>query len=296
MILPKIGIITVLYRSESVLEDFFLSLEKQKYKNFILYVIDNASPDNSLELSYKLASKCTFETVHIANDINYGIAKGNNIGIKEALANSCELILLSNNDVVFDENTIDFLYEGLREQKADMVVPKIYFWQTNKIWLAGGGFTRHNGWVTHYGYMKEDALIYNNSMSVDYSPTCFMLIRKELFDIVGFMDEKYFVYWDDTDFIYRAIHEKFKLWYIPQSIVEHKESTSTGKQSDFSIYYLNRNFIYFTCKNHTLFVAIYYIMFHFFMLIFKRIFTLSFHQWRLAINATISGVILYFSR
>ena len=44
----KIGIVTVLYNSEKVLQDFFISLNTQTYKNFILYVIDNNSPDNSL--------------------------------------------------------------------------------------------------------------------------------------------------------------------------------------------------------------------------------------------------------
>lgn len=56
----KIGIVTVLYNSESVLSDFFTSLEQQTYKNFILYVIDNASPDNSLQIAREMADKMPF--------------------------------------------------------------------------------------------------------------------------------------------------------------------------------------------------------------------------------------------
>lgn len=71
----KIGIVTVLYNSESVLSDFFTSLEQQTYKNFILYVIDNASPDNSLQIAREMADKMPFRVVFIENPVNGGIAR-----------------------------------------------------------------------------------------------------------------------------------------------------------------------------------------------------------------------------
>jgi GT2 family glycosyltransferase len=117
-----------------------------------------------------------------------------------------------------------------------------------------------------------------------------MLIRKEVFDKVGLMDEKYFVYGDDTDFVYRAIHKNRTLWYLPQSIVYHKESTSTGKQSDFTIYYQWCNFVYFTRKNRSFLLALYYIGFNFFAHFFKRTFTMNFHQWKLFLKAYWNGL------
>lgn len=292
----KIGIVTVLYQSETVLPDFFDSLAKQTHKHFILYVIDNKSPDNSLNLARKLATEVSFQTEIIANDDNYGIAKGNNIGIQKALEDCCDFILLSNNDVVFGKDTIEVLLAGAEKQKADMAVPKIYFWRTNQLWLAGGGHYWYNGWSKHFGYMQEDTGQYNTPKSVVYSPTCFMLIRNEVFDKVGLMDEKYFVYWDDTDFVYRAIHKKQILWYLPQSLIYHKESTSTGKQSDFSMYYQYRNFVYFTCKNRPFLLALYYIGFNLFVHFLKRIFTMNFHQWKLVVKAYWEGLLLFSRR
>lgn len=55
---PKIGIVTVLYKSANVLKEFFECLDAQTYKNFILYIIDNASPDNSVEPLPAIHSKC----------------------------------------------------------------------------------------------------------------------------------------------------------------------------------------------------------------------------------------------
>ena len=68
-----------------------------------------------------------------------------------------------------------------------------------------------------------------------------MLIRKELFEEIGYMDEAYFVYYDDTDFVYRALRRGHNVLYVPESFLQHKESTSTGgKKSDFTLYYDTR--------------------------------------------------------
>src|SRR5574344_12596 len=99
---PMIGIVTVLYNSESVLDDFFLSLEKQTFTHFRLYVIDNKSPDQSLAVSRNLLEKSTLDFALIENATNEGIAKGNNLGIKAALEDGCNYVLLSNNDVVLE--------------------------------------------------------------------------------------------------------------------------------------------------------------------------------------------------
>jgi GT2 family glycosyltransferase len=288
----RIGIVTVLYKSETVLDDFFRTLNEQSYKNFILYIIDNKSPDNSLNKSKELANHVCFETKFIENDDNYGVAKGNNQGIEAALKDNCDYVLLSNNDVVLQPDTIEKLYLGLKENDADMAVPKIYSHDTGLIWAAGGKFTKYNGATIHIGIEEKDTGKYDKNYQVDYSPTCFMLIKRNIFSIVGMMDEKYFVYFDDTDFVYRAREKKIKLFYIYNSIIIHKESTSTGKMSDFSMYYLIRNRIYFA-KKHRRFFYVFYIenlIYHYSIRWFKMI--RNRHQWRLMLKAMYDGVIL----
>jgi len=288
----KIGIVTVLYKSETVLEDFFSTLNEQSYKNIILYVIDNKSPDNSLQKSKELAKAVWFETKFIENEDNYGVAKGNNQGIEAALKDNCEYVLLSNNDVVLKHDTIEKLYIGLLENNADMAVPKIYFFGTNLIWMAGGKFTWYNGANKHFGYKKKDRGQFDKCKKVDYAPTCFMLVKREVFTIVGMMDEKYFVYFDDTDFVYRAIKKRQRLFYIPNSILEHKESTSTGVKSDFSLFYSIRNRIYFA-KKYRLFFYFFYIenlLYHYSIRWLKMINNRN--QWKLMLKAMREGVIL----
>ena len=290
----KIGIVTVLYNSETVLTEFFETLAKQTYENFILYVVDNLSPDRSLEVSKKLAEYHQFKTVIIENDANYGVAKGNNIGVQRALKDGCDLILLSNNDIALRNNSIKNLIIGLDEKNADMAVPKIYIYDTNKIWAAGGDFIKKNGLTKHNGEGEEDKGQFNLSRKVVYAPTCFMLIRKEVFNDVGMMDENYFVYYDDTDFVYRALNKYDKeLWYIFDSEIYHNESTSTGKMSDFSIKFLWRNLVYFALKNYKPVYGWYVLTYNFLYILIILFFRYSLKQWKIALNAYKEGLSLY---
>lgn len=298
--MKKIGIVTVLYNSGPVLEDFFYSLEAQSFKCFKLYVIDNNSTDNSVEVTKLLMKKVNFETELIEEKTNWGVAKGNNIGIKKSLKDGCNYVLLSNNDVVFDRSVIKVLYDAINEENATIVVPKFYFWNTDKIiWCAGGYFSWLRGTSMHYGGYKYDNGQFNQRKCITYCPTCFMLIASNVFDRVGFMDEKYFVYSDDSDFCWRATKiGNEKMMYIPQALILHKESYSTGGvMSDFGLYYISRNRVYFALKHfswiHKVYYFIYIFIIHFFL---KDCWALSIRQQRIMYNAFQDGFKLFYKR
>lgn len=278
----KIGIVTVLFNSAPVLKEFFETLNIQTYKNFVLYAVNNSSPDNSLELTKEYSKECFFETIIIDSPENVGVAEGNNLGIKKALEAGCTHILLSNNDIVLEKDTIEKLFSKHIELNADLSVPKIYYAGTNKLWLGGGYFNKIRFTGMHTGILEEDKGQYNEIKCITYAPTCFMIINSQIFDEVGFMDKKYFVYYDDTDFVYRCIFEKGKkLIYIPESTLQHKVSCSTGDESDFSIKYLHRNWIYFARKFNKHFYLFYVecMLFHLTIRNFKL--RKNRHKWNL---------------
>jgi GT2 family glycosyltransferase len=266
-------------------------LNQQSYDNFVLYVIDNNSPDKSLELSKNLSRSVFFETKFIDNDDNYGIAKGNNQGIEAALKDNCSYILLSNNDITLRYDAIEKLYLGLKETNADMVVPKIYYHNTNKIWSVGGKFIRIIGSTKQRGQHIEDIGQYDSNCKTEYAPTCFMLLNRNIFLDVGLMDEKYFVYYDDTDFLYRAFLKGKVLFYIYHSIVSHKVSISTGSNSDFFFYYVFRNRIYYIRKHFGKgFYFIYFIniLYHYSIRNLKML--KDRHGWKVVKKALIDGL------
>lgn len=269
----KIGIVTVLYNSEKVLDGFFQSLNGQTYKNFVLYAVDNNSPDESLKRIKALMVSSSFETILIEETNNWGVAKGNNIGISKALEDGCDYILLSNNDIEFGGATIENLFSGLRRNLASMVVPKVLYFDSGRIWMAGGEFINFLGICRQYGCSQVDNGQYDVEKRITYAPTCFMLIEKSVFGEIGLMDEKYFVYYDDTDFVWRVTMKRhLPMFYIPSSVVRHKVSSSTGgSESDFTKYFSSRNFAYFTKKNYSYVHFLYAISFDFFLHIWHNV-------------------------
>jgi GT2 family glycosyltransferase len=248
---PLIGIVTVLYNSDAVLDDFFASLAKQEQPRLKLYVIDNSPTDSGTEMSRTLASLHGIDTTIVFNEANAGVARGNNQGIGMALADGCEYVLLANNDTDFrDPCVISHLLQRCVETGSVAAVPKIFYHGGNRIWCAGGWFERFKGITKHVGDRVEDHGQFDAETFTDYAPTCFMLLHKTVFECIGTMDETYFVYFDDTDFVWRMRCADIRLLYVPSSRVAHKVSASTGGgESTFGLFYLTRNRLYFSRKN-----------------------------------------------
>jgi GT2 family glycosyltransferase len=249
---PLVGVVTVLYQSDDVLDDFFASLKMQNHVNLKLYVIDNSPKDSGSIMARKLALEAGIDAEVVFNNANAGVARGNNQGIVMALANDCEYVLLANNDIEFrDSSTIANLIMPIEASTALIATfPKILYHGTNRIWCAGGTISRLKATTSHIGDGDEDLGQFDKPGFSEYAPTCFMALHKSVFDHVGMMDENYFVYYDDTDFVLRMNRAGIRLRYVPASLVAHKVSFSTGgDESPFSLFYCTRNRIYFSRKN-----------------------------------------------
>jgi len=242
-----VGVVTVTHNSASVIRGFMDSLLKQTHTELILYVVDNASSDETLRL---LSEYQHAKMVLIPNTANLGVAEGNNIGIRAAMKEGCSFVLLINNDTVFAIDLVAKLLEGLNQHRSEMIIPKIlYFDQPERIWCAGGTFSWIRGSARHWGLDQKDNQSFDQPREVSYGPTCCMLIKCEVFEQIGLMDPAYFVYFDDTDFCRRAYRAGIRLFYLPSARLLHKVSSLTGSQSDFTIRHLVRNHVYYLLKN-----------------------------------------------
>jgi hypothetical protein len=244
----KIGIVTVLYNSAQVLEGFFASIEAQTYREFIVYCVDNQSTDGSGDLCARRGLPYRL----ISNAANLGVAAGNNQGIRAAIADGCEYVLLINNDTEFESDLVAKLLEAARDDSVDMVCPKIlYFDVPDVIWAAGGKFQPLFGHrCIHIGENEIDKGQYDKRRFVQYVPTCCVLIRRSVFEDVGLMDSRYFVYVDDVDFMFRAARAGKRLLYVPEATLLHKVGRLTGGEaSPFSIRMGTRNRIFFHLKH-----------------------------------------------
>jgi hypothetical protein len=249
----KIGIVTVLYHSDSVLEDFFKSISSQLYEHYMLYIVDNSVNEQSTHLIHTLLETYSLKekVVYLPSSSNYGVAKGNNVGIKKALEDQCDYVLLSNNDIFFDDPMLfqKILKVHAEDQNKLIVSPKVYYYNSNLIWFAGCRFRKTVANPIHFGFQEEDKGQFDTPFYCNSGPTCFVLFHKSVFEKVGLMDEKYFVYMDDIDFFYRCQKEHIFNYYEPSIHIQHKESISTGgRGSDFTFKYTFRNRLYFIHK------------------------------------------------
>ena len=256
----KIGLVTITLNSENVITGFINSVNNQNYSNYRLYVIDNNSTDNTLGKLNELVNKD--KIVIIENNFNNGVAGGNNQGILKALEEGCEYVILINNDTEFEESLLLKLLNTAQKLKYSIVVPKmLYYSEPEIIWFGGGYLKRSAGFRNyHVGMGEKDDGQYTDK-EITYAPTCCALIHRSVFNDVGLMDEKYFVYFDDTDFWYRVMkHGKHKMIYINEVLFYHKVGSLTKSKNgtrynfkfgDFAIKYTTRNRVYYLRKQKT---------------------------------------------
>jgi GT2 family glycosyltransferase len=248
---PFVGVVTVLYQSDEVLPDFMRSLSALRGQGRIkLYVVDNSPKISGTDLAKTLAAQSSIDAICVFNGSNVGVAAGNNQGIRMALADGCTHVLLANNDTAFGPDAVAELLSRMRDNGARAATPKIHYHGSNLIWYGGGDFNPWTVRCPHLGMLEQDRGQRDRIGYTAYAPTCFMLVESKVFVQIGIMDERYFCYYDDTDFAWRLAQAHIGLLYAPSSVVEHKVSTSTGGDlSPFSLYYMNRNRVYFARKN-----------------------------------------------
>ncbi len=284
--MKKIGIVTITYNSAQVIEPFMDCTLRQTHSNFILYIIDNVSSDNTLGLLRKYRDD---RIVLLANDKNIGVAAGNNQGIRQAIDDGCEEILIINNDVEFENTLLEKLSRQLVELNCSLVAPKMmYYPETNLIWWAGTKFTEKDGCMTnHIGIQQEDKGQFDKIEPMDYAPTCCVLLKKEVVHDIGFMDEKYFAYYDDTDFFYRIYKQgKHQLFYYPFVKFYHKVGgLSNMKEGNAKKFKFNNFYIHLITRNHVYYLrkqkrwrAWYNIIYFYFRMNLRFLFSGKYHR------------------
>ena len=130
--MAKIGLVTVLYKSDNVLDGFFKSISIQTYKDYVLYLIDNSSSDATDALIQRLAQTCPVSRYyHIKSPGNIGVAAGNNAGIKKAIddhqitsAEYEEIMAIADEDGVIDPQERQLL-ALLHDMIADKSVKRV---------------------------------------------------------------------------------------------------------------------------------------------------------------------------
>ncbi|MEI6887713.1 MAG: glycosyltransferase family 2 protein [Bacteroidota bacterium] len=242
---PLVSIITVNYNQPEVTLAFLDSIKKITYPFYEIIVVDNASPSKKPAI---LKEKHP-DIILLESDKNLGFAGGNNLGIRIAKGS---FHLLINNDTEVDPGFLEPLVSKLQQDPSlGVVSPKIrYFYQPMLIQYAG--FTPINPITVRnrgIGFQEVDTGQYNKDSYTEYAYGAAMMIPVDVMKKTGLMADIFFLYYEEMDWIHRIKDFGYKIGYVHNSLIFHKDSVSTGTMSPLKIYYLNRNRILFLRRN-----------------------------------------------
>jgi len=249
-----LSIITVVYENYDATNDFLDSLTKQKNKNFHLYVAD---------LSKKKQKIKTNLPITILKSTNFGYAHGINLGLKKALEDNFEYFCIINNDVFFNGDFVDSVSNSIFNHPSSILGGKIYYapgfeyhkqrYQNSDLghilWYAGGKIDWNHVITPHRGVDEVDKNQFNKIEKTTFITGCLMCLDKNVINKIGYLDESYFLYYEDADFCVRAKMKNIDLYYDPSIIVWHKNAQSTeGAGSTIHQKYQQKNRLKFGLK------------------------------------------------
>lgn len=214
------------------------SLNEQTFKNFDICVVDNASSDGSAEA---VEARCP-EVKIIRNKKNLGGSGGFNTGMRYAVDRKYKFIMLLDNDVIVDMNTIKQLYDDMsvNDDIGIMGAKILKMDQPNIIQEFAPTINYHTmTFELNHGGEPDDREL-PHFAECDYVPACALVIRSELILRIGYMPEENFIYYDDIEWGIRCWRAGYRVVANSKALVWHKGGAGVNPTT-FGTYYLNRN-------------------------------------------------------
>jgi GT2 family glycosyltransferase len=248
----KVTAVILNWNGMSFLHECLDSFQKQNYKNLRVICVDNGSVDNSVD--YVRSHFPWVEMILLKK--NKGFEIPNNIAIKYALSGGADYIFLANNDIILEENVISELIKiGESSQCIGALGPvQVRYDDPTSVISAGGDYDWKRGILIQY---KDKPL--HNSEVCFLSGAAFM-IKKQVIECVGLLDENYYFYGEDVDWSTRIIKNRYKLVCVTSSVVKHHVGGSSS-QTLFQTYHMTRSRLILMQKHASLLNLLYFIPF-----------------------------------
>ena len=236
---PKVSIVILNWNGLNDTVVCLESLKKITYPNYNIIVVDNGSAGNDAR---EIKTRFGNYIFLIENDKNYGYTGGVNIGIKYALNNlAADYILLLNNDTIVDPEFLTKMVELAETDKSIGIVgPKVFQFSDT--------ITKIRLWISFIGIKQIDLWKFKNPDKGEIVGCC-QLTKNDVIKKVGFLDESFFCYFEETDFETRARAAGYKIVNTPAARIWHKGGHTSQKVSGLHIYFCSRNKIRFMKKH-----------------------------------------------
>lgn len=239
----QVSVVIPNYNGIEYIETCLDSMATQTMEEMEVLVIDNGSTDRSDEI---VQEKYPWVKL-IQMGKNTGFCGAVNTGIQQSTA---PFVLLLNNDTQAEETFVEKLYEAIRsdEKLFSCSAKMICLHERDKLDDAGDYYCAL-GWAFARGKGKSIER-YNKAEDIFFSCAGAAIYRRSILDEIGLFDENHFAYLEDADIGYRARIHGYRNRYIPESVVYHVGSGSSGSIYNlFKTRFSSRNSIYLIYKN-----------------------------------------------
>jgi len=241
---PRVAIVLLNWNSTADTLACIESIRNLTYKSFQVVVIDNSSRQAEY---LTLKSRCINELI-LRQKRNLGFARGCNVGIRWALQNGFEYVWLLNNDTVIAPESLSELVRAMQsDPRIGIAGGMLYYWNDpERIQMAGGFIdskTRRGG---RLGLDELDAGQFRGAFDVDYVSGGMLLARSEAIREVGLLDERFFMYYEDTDWGVRMRARGWRVVTASRAKAWHKDKATAGNRKP---YFIQHGYFMFLYKN-----------------------------------------------
>ena len=217
---PLVSVVIVHWNSPYLL-GCLRSVLQPDMEGIEVLVVDNASTDDSM----RQAATYDGQIRTVRNPENYGYTRGANIGLSHARG---RYVVLLNNDTEAAPGFIERLVEAAEsDPRIGICCPKILSAKDNRLIESVGHWIYPDGLSRCRGRFEEDCGQYDAPEDVLVPSGCAILVRREMLDDVGLLDEDFFSYCDDTDLGLRAHLRGWRCVTVPSAVVYHWGSASS---------------------------------------------------------------------
>jgi GT2 family glycosyltransferase len=224
-------------RREDTLE-CLASIDASTYRNRRVILLDSQSTDGSVA-----AVRARFPDVEVIELLdNRGYAGNNNVGIRRALELGAEWVWVLNEDVVLEPRCLDRLLEvAARDPRIGVLGPLVFHHDEPQIiQSAGGGLTRW--WEGfHWAQNEADRGQFEAPREVQWITGCAILVNRAVIEQIGTLDERFFIYWEETEWCMRAARAGWRLVLVPEARAWHKGVQRDYRPKPSVTYYSTRN-------------------------------------------------------
>ncbi|MBF0318574.1 MAG: glycosyltransferase family 2 protein [Nitrospirae bacterium] len=248
---PLTAIIICNWNKKDYLLQCIASVLGQTYRDFDIYVVDNASEDGSAAAARNQYGN---SINLIENAVNTGGSGGFNTGMAAALGSGkdYEFLYLMDNDTRAEPDALGALAGFMRKRpEAAIAGSKLYYMDgpPGTIQEFGAWLDWENAFIrpNRKNYSEQTHGEITEDIEVDYVPACSLIVRTEAVRKTGLLDESYFLYWDDMDWAWRMKLQGYKVYGVAKSKVHHAMSISS-KRNLLTTYYFWKNRVRFFRK------------------------------------------------